>query len=67
MAKQRTSFPDLFDERPTPLPPAEAWPACPGCGGRDVLPSTPRGLERWVAWLGIGPYTCRRCARRFVR
>jgi DNA-directed RNA polymerase subunit RPC12/RpoP len=39
---------------------------CPGCGWADVRRSMPHGvLDQLVRMLGLLPYRCRSCGRRF--
>ncbi|HWB84739.1 MAG TPA: hypothetical protein VG675_11410 [Bryobacteraceae bacterium] len=41
---------------------------CPGCGGRDVRRSWPRGIwDRLILFGGWAPLRCRKCEHRFYR
>jgi DNA-directed RNA polymerase subunit RPC12/RpoP len=41
---------------------------CPGCGWADVRHSMPHGvLDHLVRIIGLLPYRCRSCGRRFYR
>ena len=48
------------------MPIIHAMP-CPLCGTFDLTRSRRRGIEYFIAWLGIFPYRCLRCDLRCYR
>lgn len=39
---------------------------CPRCGSEDVRRSRRRRVEHLVSWIGVLPYRCDACSRRFL-
>ncbi|HJL18691.1 MAG TPA: hypothetical protein RMH99_23720 [Sandaracinaceae bacterium LLY-WYZ-13_1] len=40
---------------------------CPRCGSVDVRRSRRRPPDRWLSLIGLFPWRCLRCTRRFRR
>jgi hypothetical protein len=49
------------------IKPIELSAACPACGSKDFRPSYEVSLDRIGKKLGIFPYRCRGCTKRFFR
>jgi DNA-directed RNA polymerase subunit RPC12/RpoP len=43
----------------------QSYVRCKHCNSDEVAPSRCHGLEAWLKYVGIRPYRCLVCSRRF--